>query len=101
MTSGIKSTKHSARSNRCQKARGLGEASLPSSLRIDDGLPYFFSYLKAILSRDRRTYGVVPGATAAVPDGALVDGDEPPMQQRIEDLIETPGGSTEFRPPVM
>jgi hypothetical protein len=57
-----------------------------------------FSFLKAILSRDRRTYGVAPGALAPVPDNRTAREDEPLMQQRIEDLIETPGGSTDFRP---
>jgi hypothetical protein len=60
-----------------------------------------FSFLKAILSRDRRTYGVAIGTLAPVPDNTTTGEDEPLMQQRIEDLIETPGGSTDFRPATM
>lgn len=36
-----------------------------------------------------------------MPDNTTIGGDEPLMQQRIEDLIETPGGSTNFRPATM
>jgi len=52
------------------------------------------SYLKAILACDRRTYGVVPGDTAAVPsDNATAAGEESLVQQRIEDCIDMlPGG---------
>jgi hypothetical protein len=67
---------------------------------------YFFaithtlsSYLKAILSRDRRTYGVAPGTVAIALANTTVGEDEPLIQQRIEDLIETPGGATTFQPP--
>jgi hypothetical protein len=34
--------------------------------------------------------GVAPGTVAVVPDDATAGGDEPLIQQRIEDLIETP-----------
>ena len=57
------------------------------------------SYLKAILNRDRRAYGVVPGTVAAVPSDDTATGDEPLIQQCIEDLLETPGGSTVFEGP--
>ena len=48
------------------------------------------SYLKAILNRDRRVHGVTPGTIAAVPSEDIATGDEPLIQQRIEDLVEAP-----------
>ena len=57
-------------------------------------LHFLSSCLKAILSRDRRTYGVAPGDRADVPtDNATTAGEESLVQQRIEDCIDTvPGG---------
>ena len=48
------------------------------------------SFLKAILSHDRRVYGVTPGIIATVPSDDIATGDEPLIQQRIEDLVEAP-----------
>ena len=63
-------------------------------------LPYsLHRYLKAVLHRDRRMYGVVPGAITAAPSDDAAAGDEPLIQRRIEDLIEAPGGSTAFQGP--
>ena len=92
-TFGIKSIKLSIRSNQCRKDKGSGKSPL-----LDFFAPAHTpsSYLKAILSRDRRTYGVAPGAVAVTPDNATMGGDEPLIQQRIEDLIEAPGGATDF-----
>ena len=59
-------------------------------------LHFSSSYLKAILSCDRRTYGVTPGTIAAVPSDNTAVGDEPLIQQRIEDSIEAPGGAAAF-----
>lgn len=55
--------------------------------------PFLSSCLRAILSRDRRTYGVEPGAVADPPSVIAIAGDESLIQQRVEDLIETPGSS--------
>lgn len=54
---------------------------------------FLSSYLKAILLRDRRMYGVEPGTMAAMPsdDGGATDG-ESLIQQRVRDFIEAPGG---------
>ena len=56
-------------------------------------------YLKAVLSRDRRMFGVAPGAVAALPGDDTTAGGESLMQQRIEDFIEAPGGATMFSAP--
>jgi hypothetical protein len=63
---------------------------IPAGSDSSRSLCFPFSYLKAILSHDRRMYGVAPGTVAVVPDDATAGGDEPLIQQRIEDLIETP-----------
>ena len=57
------------------------------------------SYLKAVLHRDRRTYGVEQGMIAAAPNDDAATGDESLIQQRIEGLIEAPGGSTVLQGP--
>lgn len=57
------------------------------------------SYLKAILSRDRRTFGVAPGAVAITPNDDTTAGNESLMQQCIEDLIEAPRCATLFQGP--
>lgn len=69
--------------------------------RFDDGRsPHFLSsFLRAILSRDRRTFGVAAGAVATVPSDDTTGGDESLIQQRIEDLIEAPGDATVFGGP--
>ena len=66
--------------------------------RFNSGRSLHFppSYLKAILSRNCRTYGVVPGTIAAAPSDNTATGDEPLIQQRIENSIEAPGGSVTF-----
>ena len=68
----------------------------PAQLAYTRSSHLLSSCLKAILSRDRRIYGVAPGATV-VPDNTAVNGDEPLIQRRIEDLIEAPGGATAFQ----
>ena len=68
----------------------------PAQLAYTRSLHLLSSCLKAILSRDHRIYGVAPGA-AVVPDNTAVNGDEPLIQRRIEDLIEAPGGATAFQ----
>jgi len=51
--------------------------------------------MKAILFRDRRTYGVAPGAMAAMPsDDGGAAGEESLIQQRVRDFIEAPGSVT-------
>ena len=66
--------------------------------RFNSGCSFHFPprYLKAILSRDCRTYGVAPGTIAATPSDDTAMGDEPLIQQRIKDSIEAPGGSVAF-----
>jgi hypothetical protein len=70
---------------------------MPSLSTHSQTLTISLSFLKVILSLDRRTYGVAPGTLAPVPDNATTGEDEPLMQQRIEDLIDS-WGSTDFRP---
>jgi hypothetical protein len=60
---------------------------------------FLSSYLKVILHRDRRLYGVEPATAIATAPNNTAASDEPLIQQRIEDLVEVPGGSTEFRGP--
>jgi len=57
------------------------------------------SFLKAILNHDRRVHGVAPGTIAAVPSNDIATGDEPLIQQRIEDLVEAPQGASVFEGP--
>ena len=71
----------------------------PTRFKCDRSPCFPSSYLKAILNRDRRMYGVAPGSVAAVPSDNTATGDEPLIQQRIEDLIEAPGGTTAFKGP--
>lgn len=72
---------------------------VPIGFYYSRSLRFQSSVLKAILHRDRRTYGVVPGTIAAAPSDDTAVGDEPLIQRRIEDLIEAPGGSTIFQAP--
>lgn len=52
---------------------------------------FLSSYLKAILSRDRRAYGTTQDPAAAVrSEDAATAGEESLIQQRIEDFIEGP-----------
>ena len=49
------------------------------------------SFLKAILNHDRRAHaGVAPSTIATVPSDDIATGDEPLIQQRIQDLVEAP-----------
>ena len=41
-------------------------------------------------------YSVTPGTIATAPSDDTAAGDEPLIQQRIEDSIEAPGGSAAF-----
>ena len=56
---------------------------------------FLSSYLQVILSCDRRTYSVTPGATAAAPiNDTTAGGEQSLIQQCIEDFIEVPRGTT-------
>ena len=49
------------------------------------------SFLKAILNHDRRAHaGVTPSTIATIPSDGIATGDEPLIQQRIQDLVEAP-----------
>ena len=66
----------------------------PPGFIYSRSLRFLSSCLKAILSRDRRTYGVAPGDTAAVPsDNATTAGGESLVQRRIEDCIDIAPGA--------
>ena len=63
---------------------------MPQALpRLLNVLPYRF--LKGMLNRDRKTYGVAPGTTALAPDGTVGGGDESLTQRLVEDFVGVPG----------
>jgi len=65
---------------------------VPVRLDYDRSLHFPSSYLKAILSRDRKKYGVEPGNIATLPSDIATTGEKSVIQQSIEDLVEAPGG---------
>jgi len=65
---------------------------VPARFDYSRSLRFPSSYLKAILSRDRRRYGVESGNVATPPSDVATTGEKSVIQQSIEDLVEAPGG---------